>query len=213
MSHAYTSVMDTLNKRKPRVFIPGLTPAASLGKPSYSSTPAIDFPRTPAPPPKATNRSFPLTTQPANLQLKQRLSQKGSTSSAASNEVTIVEKSVGIDLYTDETHICGTSQFADQVMDDQSADESALLPEEGAEFPGQGDQEEADFTTPLQERPQLVTEVEEVEQPIDESASTNPPESEAAEDLMSTREVRAKTAQSLSASQVLANQNQAEIRK
>ena len=66
VSHAYTSVMDTLNKRKPRVFIPGLTPAASLGKPSHSSTPAIDFPRTPAPPPKATNRSFPLTTHPAN---------------------------------------------------------------------------------------------------------------------------------------------------
>ena len=55
-----------------------------------------------------------------------------------------------------------------------------------------------------------MTGAEEVEQAIDESASTNPPESEAAEDLMTTREVLAKAAQSLSASQVLTNQNQAQ---
>ena len=67
VSHAYTSVMDTLNKRKPRVFIPGLTPAASLDKPTHSSTPAIEFPRAPGPTPKATNRSFPPTTQPVTL--------------------------------------------------------------------------------------------------------------------------------------------------
>ena len=55
--------------------------------------------------------------------------------------------------------------------------------------------------------------MEEVEQPIDESASTDPPEAEAAEDLMTTREVLAKAAQSLSTSQVPTNQNQAEMRK
>ncbi len=137
----------------------------------------------------------------------------------ASNEVTIVEKSVGMDLYTDETHICGTSQFADQVMDDHlaslafTADDSALLPAQGTEFPEQGDHEEADFTPPLQGRPQLATEVKEVEQPIDESASTNPSEPEAAEDVTTTREALAKAALSLSASQVLTNQNQAEMRK
>ncbi len=101
VSHAYTSVLDTLNKRKPRVFMSSLTPAASLGKPNHSSTPAIEFPRTPGPLPRATNCSFPPTTRQVNPQLARRLSQRGSTSSTASNGVTIVERSVWIDLYTD----------------------------------------------------------------------------------------------------------------
>ncbi len=211
--------MDTLKKRKPRVFIPGLTPAASLGKPTHSSTPTNEFPRTRRTPPKATNRSFPPTTQPVNTQLARRLSQKGSISSTASNEVTIVERSLGIDLYTDETQVCGTSQFADEAVHDQlaflafTANDSALLSEEEVEFTGLSNVNEAGFTPPLQERPLPVEEPEEVEESMENDASTNPPESEAAEDLMTTREVLAKAAQSLSASQVLANQNQAEIRK
>ncbi len=53
----------------------------------------------------------------------------------------------------------------------------------------------------------------EPEQSIEENASTNPPESNAAEGLKTTKEVLAKATHSLSASQVLANQNQAELRK
>ena len=124
-----------------------------------------------------------------------------------------------IDLYTDETHICGTSQFADEAVNDQlsslafTANAYALLPEEGVELPGQGNVDGAGFTPSLRERPMPVAEREEAGQSMEDNASTNPCESEAAEDLMTTRDVLVKATQSVSASQVLANRNQAELRK
>ncbi len=119
---------------------------------THVSTPAIEFPRTPGPLQRPPTVPFPQTTQLVNPQLARRLSQRGLTSSTASNEVTIVERSVGIDLYTYETRICGTSQFIDESAHDQlaslafTANDSALLPEEEVEIPGQGNVDEAGFT-------------------------------------------------------------------
>ncbi len=68
-----------------------------------------------------------------------------------------------------------------------TAADSALIPEEGVELPGQGNVDESGFTPPLQERPLPVVEPKEVEQSMENNASSNPPEYEAAEDLMTTR--------------------------
>ncbi len=99
------SVLDSLTKRKS--VDPGVsqTPAASLGKPAHTSTPAMD-------PPGMDERDEAVWSRPSDISMltitshvSRRLSQKTSTSSGTSADVTVVGRPGETDLYVDESHV------------------------------------------------------------------------------------------------------------
>ncbi len=217
VTNACSSVLENLTKKKP--------PASSLGRPNSSSTPAGEFPRPLELTENITNRSFIPSTHAETPQSSRTRSQRDSTSSTTSSNVTIVERSNEADLYVDESHVYGTTAFEQEVAEEDqaslafTADEAVrraltrIHAEEEEVFPNR-DEEPLPAPDPQGTAPDMPSQI--VVEPEDEIVQDNEDsdtEDEDDEDPMTTREALVEAAETLSSAQRHTSETQLGILK
>ena len=222
VTELYNSVLGSLTKRKPAD--PGMTqtPAASLGRPADSSTPATELLSVHGHSENVQSRPSDFPMQTVTSHVSRRVSHKTSTSSGASADVTVIGQSGEDDLYVDESHVYGTSQLQQAENEFPSLalttemppgdSDAEVEPPEEIEFPIEEDNEMILNQRTLEGlgAPPLLE--EEVREETRDESDAEEQDLESSGDLTTTRDGLSKATRTLSEAQVRTNRTQVEIK-